>query len=200
MSTTMAYRDLLEAAADWMIDLPAAQAFMSDLSLRTLPLGKVPAPQALPSGCLLNDLPSAPTQSAQAFCDAVVSHHDQLAWKNDYTADQPGIDQAYLQGTSYFDLSGPNGPFVDENHRVMVGYWREGLSYPLHWHAAEEMYCVAAGRTHFAVDDKPLTLRQPGACITHASQQPHRMRMDPDPLLALIIWRGQGLADVANLE
>ena len=200
MSADFAYRRILEAAADWISELQAAEAFLHGQSLRTLALGQIPTPQALPSDCLLADLPPAPTPSAQAFCHAVVAHQDFVAWKNDYTADQPGIDHAYLQRTGYFDLSGPNGPFVDATHRVMVGYWREGLDYPLHWHAAEEMYCIAAGRTLFAVDDNPLTLREPGTCIEHASQQPHRMRMDPDPLLALIIWRGQGLVDVANLE
>ena len=200
MSAADAYRRILEAAADWMSELQAAGAFLDGRPLRNLALGQVPTPQALPSDCLLADLPQAPTPSAQAFCDAVITHQDFVAWKNDYTANQPGIDHAYLQRTGYFDLSGPNGPFVDATHRVMVGYWREGLDYPLHWHAAEEMYCIAAGRTLFAVDDNPLTLREPGTCIEHASQQPHRMRMDPDPLLALIIWRGQGLVDVANLE
>ena len=200
MSAADAYRRILEAAADWISELQAAGAFLDGRPLRNLALGQVPTPQALPSDCLLADLPQAPTPSAQTFCDAVITHQDFVAWKNDYTADQPGIDHAYLQRTGYFDLSGPNGPFVDATHRVMVGYWREGLDYPLHWHAAEEMYCIAAGRTLFAVDDNPLTLREPGTCIEHASQQPHRMRMDPDPLLALIIWRGQGLVDVANLE
>lgn len=200
MSAAFAYRRILEAAADWISELQAAGAFLDGRPLRNLALGQVPTPRALPSDCLLADLPQAPTLSAQAFCDAVITHQDFVAWKNDYTADQPGIDHAYLQRTGYFDLSGPNGPFVDATHRVMVGYWREGLDYPLHWHAAEEMYCIAAGRTLFAVDDNQLTLREPGACIEHASQQPHRMRMDPDPLLALIIWRGQGLVDVANLE
>jgi len=200
MTADLAYQKILDAAEGWICELPAAQTFLHGQSLGALPFTGAPSPHPISGGCNLQALPNAATPAAQAFCDAVVDVSGQLAWKNDYTADQPGIDETYLQGTSYIDLTGPNGPFVDDQHRIMIGYWQAGLSYPLHWHLAEEMYCIAAGRTHFAVDADPLTLKQPGDCVFHTSLQPHRMQMDPDPLLALIIWRGDGLVDVADLE
>ena len=71
--------------------------------------------------------------------------------------------------------------------------------YPSHSHAAVELYVPVSGTAEWQRGTATFAWRAPGACIVHASHEPHAMRTGVDPLLAFYLWRGAGLGEAARL-
>jgi quercetin dioxygenase-like cupin family protein len=74
------------------------------------------------------------------------------------------------------------------------------VHYPAHHHAALELYVPLSGTARWQQGGGPYALRAPGSAIEHASNEPHAMRTDDEPLLALYCWRGAGIGDSASLN
>ena len=62
--------------------------------------------------------------------------------------------------------------------------------YPLHWHAAEELYLSLSGTAEWTRDGVADHPAPPGTLIRHASNERHATRTGPEPLLALWVWIG----------
>lgn len=65
--------------------------------------------------------------------------------------------------------------------------------YPSHRHEAEELYISLLGSADWHQSDRGWVRQPPGAVLHHASFEPHAMRTDAQPLLALYLWRGTEL-------
>ena len=103
-------------------------------------------------------------------------------------------------GYGWFDLVSPDGPYATQALRVSVGYWEQGLTYPSHAHAPEEIYCVLAGSARFQAAGRDDILATPGTLIHHAPGQMHGFAMETQPLLAMAFWKGSGLTDISHFE
>ena len=62
--------------------------------------------------------------------------------------------------------------------------------YPLHWHAAEELYFPLSGAAEWTRDEVADHPALPGTLIRHASNERHATRTRSEPLLALWVWIG----------
>jgi hypothetical protein len=62
--------------------------------------------------------------------------------------------------------------------------------YPLHWHAAEELYLPLSGTAEWTRDGVDSEPAPPGTLIRHASNERHATRTLSEPLLALWAWIG----------
>ena len=130
----------------------------------------------------------------QAALAAVVDHAD---WIQTYSEAEVG--RHFLDNYGYIELFGPTGIFTSTQCRAFIGYWGQGLYYPIHDHEAEEAYLVISGRCLFEAEGaEPADLGVGGVRI-HASYQKHAMQMRDAPMLALCLWRGAGMADRAHL-
>lgn len=100
------------------------------------------------------------------------------------------LPPAFSVNLAVTELIGPDGLFPAENVRIGLLIQREGFQYPLHQHAAEEMYFVLQGTAKWALDDCPPIERAAGSFVHHQSHQPHGIETLQDPLCALWGWAG----------
>ena len=188
--TRAAFDAALRTARDWHQSLPAAREFCDwpdDISWANQ------GPHLLPAANLISSAPGTATPASDVVLTALQDIAPFADWRHTYTAQEVGQD--FLDHYGWFELAGPTGHFHTKQARITVGYWGAGLHYGRHQHAPEELYTVVSGSATFHTDgekDAPL-----GPCGTryHASNQPHAMTTTESPILTLIFWRGDGLAD-----
>lgn len=121
-----------------------------------------------------------------------------LAWRQTY---RPGDATASFLGRyGYCELLGAVGPVPCTALAGGILLLGPDTHYPAHRHVAEELYVPLSGSAGWQRGDAPFALRQPGEAVFHASDEPHAMRTSDAPLLALYVWRGDGLAEPARLD
>ncbi len=88
------------------------------------------------------------------------------------------------------EIVGPDGMLIDLRLRFGLLLQDPHVIYAKHQHAAEELYFVLSGIASWAVDDDELSKRDEREFIHHAKNQPHQMRTNDQPLLAMWAWLG----------
>jgi len=88
------------------------------------------------------------------------------------------------------EIIGPMGMIEDQRFRFGLLLQDPEILYPKHQHAAEELYFVLSGEAAWSVDDNNATTRAVGEFIHHANNQPHQMKTNNEPLLAMWAWLG----------
>jgi hypothetical protein len=139
----------------------------------------------------------APRFSAE-LCIALAAAASALAWHQTYTAAE--IGRGFLDRYGWCELVGGRG--VLEADRIACGFLLLGPEtlYPAHRHEAEELYLPLFGSAFWQQIDRPWERQPPGTLIRHESLEPHAMRTSSEPLLALYLWRGAGLAGRPRLD
>lgn len=190
----MTLDDVLEAARQLHQSHPELQAFgpwPTDLT----PTGLQPRP--IPATELVRDFELEGTNRTQALVDAVRATAHFANWKRTYTEEEVGPDFRNRYG--YYELMGPTGHFHTNQMRGFIGYWGAGLNYDWHCHEAEELYLNLAGSAVFRVEgDDVLVL--PHQTRAHGSWQSHAMITSNQPILNLILWRGEGIAGLPRMD
>lgn len=111
-------------------------------------------------------------------------------WSSFYAPD--AWSRAFIDDIAALKLIGPGSPLPSQ--RMAVGLFLMGanLLYPLHAHAAEELYLILAGRVSFRTGPREAWRdRGPGDLVLHRSQEPHEMRTGAAAALMLYFWRGE---------
>jgi hypothetical protein len=171
---------------------PFLAEWPQDARWRELPAHSLPVLQWLSEASS-----QAPRFSAE-LCIALAAAASALAWHQTYTAAE--IDRGFLDRYGWCELVGGRG--VLEADRIACGFLLLGPEtlYPAHRHEAEELYLPLSGSAFWQQSDRPWERRPPGTLIRHASLEPHAMRTSSEPLLALYLWRGAGLAGRSRLD
>ena len=137
---------------------------------------------------------AAPSFSAP-LCTMLCQAAPDLEWRQTYTqADvlSGAIEAAFLDHYGWCEVLGPRA--ATRSDGMASGFLLLGpqTHYPSHRHESEELYLPLSGTAWWwqGAGEGQWQQRQPGALIHHASFEPHAMRTDDDPLLALYIWRG----------
>lgn len=190
----MTLDDVLEAARQLHQSHPELQAFgpwPTDLT----PTGLQPRP--IPATELVLDFDLRGTARTQALVDAVRQTAHFANWVRTYTEEEVGADFRNRYG--YYELFGPSGHYHSNQLRGYIGYWGAGLNYDWHRHAAEELYLTLAGSAEFKVEDHEVFMG-PDQTRIHGSWQSHAMIMSNQPILNLILWRGEGMAGMPRMD
>jgi Dimethlysulfonioproprionate lyase len=121
-----------------------------------------------------------------------------LSWRQTYSAQE--LSATFLDNYGWSEIFGAHGPLPSA--RVACGFLVLGPAthYPRHRHEAEEIYLPLSGTAAWQQGDAAWRDRPPGALIHHASNEPHAMRTEASPLLALYLWRSANLAQKARLD
>ncbi len=194
MTARAAFEDALEAVKAWHAALPELHQFCpwpQDLTYAER------RPNPLPAMELLHSNPGTNTALSAPVLQAYQSIAPYLEWRHTYTAEEVG--QHFLDTFAWFELAGPDGHFITCETRITAAYWGPGLLYDRHQHVAEELYTVISGEALFMSDGDPDETLGAGATRYHASNQPHALITQNHPLVVLVFWRGEGLADAPAL-
>lgn len=135
----------------------------------------------------LSNAASGPLQRLAHALEPAESSLDWLQNPN-YTKARIGAD--FVDRYGYVELVGPRRAF--ETRDLLVGFLLLGpqTHYPDHDHAAEEVYHVVSGRAAWRCGGNAWRIEPPGTVIHHAPHEPHAMRTEDEPLLALYCWMG----------
>ncbi len=129
--------------------------------------------------------------------DAVKRHVCDANWRQTYSISEVGED--FANRHCYFELIGPSGHFYNDNIRGFICYWGEHLNYKWHSHEAEEIYYILGGKALFKTKTMTKVLRA-NETQFHKSWESHAMETLEEPLLAFILWRGNGLDKLAQID
>jgi hypothetical protein len=171
-------------------------AFLADwpplAERRHVPAASLPVLRWLP------ELAARAPAHAPSLVRALVDRAGELAWQRSYA--QPAVSPEFLDNYGWSEILGGIGPRVAA--RLACGFLILGPAthYPRHRHQAEELYLPLAGTAAWQQDDGPWRDHAPGTLIHHQPWEPHAMRTGAEPLLALYLWRGEGLARKATLD
>lgn len=160
-----------------------------------LPNPKPPRP--VPAAAILRDWAEGASAVTVSLHEAVRGIADYADWQQTYSEAEVGAD--FLARYGWFELVGPEGHFRSEGLRAYIAYWGAHLYYPWHLHEAEELYYILAGQALFEAEGMAPQMLGPGDLRLHAANQPHAMTTTDSPVLALVLWRGAGLAEAARM-
>ena len=187
-----AWEHILEMARGVHRETPALSTFApwpSDLTI---------TPQAVPQ-----EQPETAINAVKAYgashslIKADQNHADNLVWKQSYRDDDLGRD--FMDHYGYIELFGPNGMFISHQCRGFIGYWGAGLIYPMHQHAAEEIYLVLEGSVTFEGQDQEPILYRKSQTRHHSPYEPHAMRIGEKGFMTFALWRGKDMAQPPRL-
>ena len=127
----------------------------------------------------------------------LVSLSNSLAWGQTYSAQDFGL--GFLEKYGWTEIIGQRGPIASD--RIACGFLLLGsqVEYPRHRHEAQEVYVPLTGKTLWLQGNQDWNYRTPGLPVYHASWEPHAMRTETVPLLALYLWRGGNLVQKSLL-
>jgi hypothetical protein len=146
------------------------------------------ARRTLPVLSRMVEFASDPRAFGQSVIAELCRAAPRLAWRQTYTAAEVGAE--FLRNYAWTEIVGAAGPLVSEH--LACGFLLLGpqTRYPPHHHPAEEIYVPLSGAARWLQGDGVWRERHPGSVIRHASEEPHAMQTDAQPLLALYLWRG----------
>ena len=87
-------------------------------------------------------------------------------------------------------IAGPDGTIPAADFRFGTFLQYPDTWYPLHHHAAEELYFILSGTAEWTRDGVDGQPEPPGTLIRHAPHERHATRTLGEPLLALWVWLG----------
>jgi len=194
-------RRLLES-----LEQPTLAAFLADWpdssgSNRVSPSGVAvgaAVPSALPVLRWLPQIAAAAPGFGIDLIRALCRAAPTLAWRQSYTAAEAGA--TFLRNYGWTELLGPGG--WAPSMKIACGALLLGphTFYPSHRHEAEEIYVPLSGTADWRQGDAVWRPCAPGTLVHHRSEEPHAMRTDTEPLLALYLWRGTHLSQRARLD
>ena len=149
-------------------------------------------PQKQPVQKLVNKISAPKFPKTRNILDCIIRANYELKWNTTYSENEVGPD--FIKRYGWFDLIGPNGPFLINSIRIMIGYWGENLDYQMHWHEAEEAYVPLAGSALFWSEHNGKKIASVGDIVIHKSNEKHWTKMTNGFLLALAIWKGTNLS------
>lgn len=143
---------------------------------------------------LLNDVlgdASGPTE----MIDAVAVMASTAGWYQTYGGD--GIDAAMASSMLAKQVVGPRGLIASESMRTGLFLLAPDFVYPMHEHAATEVYYVHSGTIDIqnGIDSAPRCVHAGEYSVT-PSATPHALYTRDEPVLILYVWSGDVTAPI----
>ena len=126
------------------------------------------------------------------FQEKLIAAGPEMHWREVYRKDDNtpvGISMDFMERLGVYAIIGETGPFLSKDISVYLVYMPANLTYPWHYHPAEELYFILSGEGMFRRQGYEDRLVSEGDIIIHGSNQPHEMQTYDSPLLSLAIWR-----------
>ena len=115
-----------------------------------------------------------------------------MHWREVYKKDSntpSGISLDFMEQLGVYAIIGETGPFSSKDLSVYLVYMPAQLTYPWHYHPAEELYFILSGEAVFRREGHEDRTVGESDIIIHESNQAHEMQTYDSPLLSIAIWR-----------
>lgn len=122
---------------------------------------------------------------------------DDLIW---WEAPRGKISSLMDDNHAITEMVGPDAHFVSDKLRFGVFLLAPNTIYPLHSHAAEEIYIPISGSGKWRLQNSPYETRKLGSVIHVQLWVPHALRSGKEPLLMLYAWQGNIGFDAYQIE
>lgn len=166
--------------------------------MQGLPRDPSAAPNPQPLTARLDARCGDGTDLTHPVRNALMAAATELPWTQSYRKSRR-FDQHYLDNYGFVNVISPrDGLYRSDEMRISIGFWGEGLCYPLHAHEPEEWYVMLTGGCRMTSEGVGTYPAPPGTVVHHTPWQKHAARMEPGPLLACAYWRGSGLMDIST--
>ena len=154
-------------------------------------------PQSLP---VLEYLPrmAAAKPAYRVIVDAMIRAQAQLRFGQSYSNSDFGTE--FLRQYGWIKMLGPEAYWHSD--RLASGFLLLGdkVTYPQHWHQAEEIYLPICGDAEWYREDLGWQKQPAGSLIHHASNIRHGTRTTGEPMIALYVWRSGDLNQKASFQ
>lgn len=147
---------------------------------------KQEAPPTQVPACAL--LPACTRLSTQPVMRHLLACHQLLAWRHPGFGRLPASLNDHLAVT---ELVGPAAMYPADSIRFGVLLQAGNVHYPVHQHAAEELYHVLHGTAGWGEHPNRLQRKPAGEFIHHRPFEPHCISTGSEPLVALWCWAGE---------
>lgn len=118
-----------------------------------------------------------------------------LKWEQTYTKAEDAIGEDMVNGYGFVEVIGKLGPFVSTRVRSGVGVFGPNVNYPMHYHGAEEVYCLLSGRADFRFDEGTVERHGVGDAVYMRSMRKHGFRSLDAPLVIFYTWQAGDLRE-----
>ncbi|MFK8081154.1 MAG: dimethylsulfonioproprionate lyase family protein [Granulosicoccus sp.] len=132
-------------------------------------------------------LPKAYKQQDSLLNREIEKLETTLHWNDTGAAAKGDNIQQHL---AFVELLGPTGMTLNDHCRVGLFFQNAHAEYPMHRHAAQELYFVISGTALWKQSDSDFTPKPTGSFIHHASWKPHGTTTISEPMLAMWCWTG----------
>ena len=183
--------ELVEAMCpdDWRVLLPKLNPGDIDQAL---------SPKQLPVLSYLPQMAKQAPPGNRRLIKMLIHLQHELHFNQTYTARDFGA--AFLQQYGWIKFLGPDAYWRSDELSSGLILLGDHITYPEHWHDAEEIYFPISGTAEWYHQDRGWQAISPGTMIHHASNIKHAMRTIGEPLLALYVWRGGNLTQKSTIR
>jgi len=178
-----------ECPIDWSEMLP-------EIAFETPDRRLSPRPQPV-----LEFLPRLAAQASSCYreiLDLLIEAKPGLRFGLTYEEADFGTD--FLRQYGWVKMLGPDAYWHSEQLASGFLILGDNITYPQHWHEAEEIYLPICGDCEWYRQDTGWQLRTTGSLIHHASGVRHATRTTGDPMIALYLWRGGDLNQKPDIQ
>lgn len=169
------------------VDEPMAQRFASLLAAAADTEGD---PSELASPFPLGphpDMSAIATARTAVALAGLVAADPHIGWRH---PPEEHVPPGWAHSAAAAELLGPDGSITGpDSERFGLFFLNPGVTYPDHWHDADEFYFVLAGSAVWTVGDET-TRSSAGSYIQTPSQAVHRIITDDEPVLTVWGWSG----------
>ena len=130
--------------------------------------------------------------SHAALQEALIAASPDMHWREVYTQDEASpvhVSYEFMSRLGVYAIIGKTGPFASSELSLYMVYMPAGLTYPWHYHPAEELYFILSGEAVFRRQGHEDRLMREGDVIVHETNQPHEMQTYDKACLSLAVWR-----------
>ncbi len=131
------------------------------------------------------------------LCEKLAAVGDQLIWTE---APRRKISSFMDDNHAMVQMVGPDYGYFSDDLRFGAFLLAPNTIYPLHSHAAEEIYIPISGSGHWRLQESPCALKIPGSIVHCQSWLPHAIRSGKEPLLMLWAWFGNISFETYRIE
>ena len=178
-----------DCPADWLELLPELDFDHPDRCLE---------PQSLPVLEYLPRLSSLATTAYRGIIDGLIQAQSYLRFGQTYSETDFGIE--FLRQYGWIKILGPEAYWHSDQLASGFLILGDNVTYPQHWHQAEEIYLPISGNAEWYRQDRGWQKQSAGSLIHHASKVKHATRTIGEPMIALYLWRGGDLNQKSDIQ